>query len=73
MSLELVDMLWAVLDDGCSRSELEATLLTRSETSDQIAAAWLNEWAYDAIRPQRDNLAARITDRPTRGQTPKRR
>lgn len=73
VSLELVDTLRAALDNGCSLAELEATLLARSETSDQVDAAWLYAWAYDAIRPQRDNLAARLTNRPTRGQTPKRR
>jgi hypothetical protein len=45
MSSELAQTLQAALDDGCSLSELEATLLARADTDDWIAAAWLYAWA----------------------------
>ncbi len=37
-------------------------LLARSDTDDQLAAEWLYAWAYNALRPRRDSLAARITN-----------
>ena len=61
MSSELADAVRVALDDGCSLADLEVTLLARRDTEDQIAAAWLYAWAYDAIRPPRDELAARVT------------
>jgi len=66
MSLDLADALGIALDHGCSLAELEDTLLARGETDDEIAAAWLYAWAYDAVRPPRDDLAARITNRAVR-------
>ena len=36
MSSELAQTLQAALDDGCSLSELEATLLARADTDDRI-------------------------------------
>jgi hypothetical protein len=60
MTFYLVHALATALDDGCSLDELEATLLKGSDTDDRIAAAWLYAWAYDEIRPPRDDLAARI-------------
>ncbi len=74
MSWELTQTLQAALDDGCSLSELEATLLAGGDTDDRIAAAWLYAWAYDAIRPRRDDLAERISrggapDQARRGRT----
>ena len=61
MSSDLAQALQAALDDGCSLAELEATLLADGDSDDQIAAAWLYAWAYDAIRPRHDELAARNT------------
>jgi len=72
MSSDLADALQAALDDGCSLAELEATLLADGDTDDQIAAAWLYAWAYDALRPRRDSLAARITNGAARDHDPKR-
>lgn len=63
MSLELAEALGIALDHGCSLAELGATLLARAEVDDEIAGAWLHVWAYHAIRPPRDDLAARITHR----------
>jgi hypothetical protein len=37
-------------------------LLARGDAEDQIADAWLYAWSYNALRPRRDRLAARITD-----------
>jgi hypothetical protein len=50
------------LDEGCSLAQLEHTLLADSDTADDVAAAWLYAWAYSAIRPSGDVLAARIAD-----------
>jgi hypothetical protein len=61
MTFNLIHALATALDDGCSLDELETTLLKGSDTDDRIAAAWLYAWAYDEIRPPRDDLAARIT------------
>jgi hypothetical protein len=68
MSCELAQTLQAALDDGCSLSDLEATFLARGDTDDRIAAAWLYAWAYDALRPRRDDLAERVSRGRTRDQ-----
>ncbi len=73
MSVDLVHALRAALDGGCSLAQLEATLLNDADTEDRIAAAWLYAWAYDEIRPPRDDLAARITSGTGAAQAPKRR
>ena len=73
MSFDLVHALQAALDDGCSLAQLEATLLNDADTEDRIAAAWLYAWAYDEIRPPRDDLAARITIGTGAAQAPKQR
>lgn len=70
MSLELAEALGIALDHGCSLAELEATLLARAAADDEIAGAWLYAWAYRAIRPPRDDLAARITNRVVRDRAP---
>lgn len=59
MSFDLAQALGAALDGGCSLAELETTLLAGADSDDQIAAAWLYAWAYDAICPTRVELAAR--------------
>ena len=56
----------AAVDDGCRSSELEATFLASGETDDRIAAVGLYVWGCDAIRPRRDDLAARVSRRDTR-------
>jgi hypothetical protein len=38
-----------------------AAELAGSENEDQLAAEWLYAWAYNALQPGRDSLAARIT------------
>jgi hypothetical protein len=43
-------------------AERATPLLPRDDAEDQIAAAWLYAWAYNALRARRDSLAARITD-----------
>ena len=73
MSFDLAGALQAALDDGCSLAELEDSLLAGADTDDQLAAAWLFAWAYDAIRPRPDDLAARITTRSARDRTRERR
>ena len=60
-SFDLAESLGVALDDECSLAELEATLLADSDSSDQIAAAWLYAWAFEAIRPRPADLAAQIT------------
>ena len=60
MSTELADALQAALNTGHTLAELEATLLVSADTDDRIAGAWLYAWAYDAIRPRRGDLAARV-------------
>jgi len=61
MSHELPEALPLVLDHGWSVGELDAAPPARTDTDAQIATAWLFAWAYESIRPRRDNLAARIT------------
>jgi hypothetical protein len=70
MSLDLVETVRAALDGGCSLVEVEAAFLAGADTDDEIAAAWLYAWAYDAIRPPRDDLAARVTSRAVRHHAP---
>jgi hypothetical protein len=36
--------------------------LAGSDTEDQLDAAWLYAWAYNALQPGCDSLAARITN-----------
>jgi len=59
MSSELARALRSALDGGTSLAELETTLLTGGGTTDEIDAAWLYAWAYDALRPPRDDLTTR--------------
>jgi hypothetical protein len=73
MSFDLAQALGAALDGGCSLAELETTLLAGADSDDQIAAAWLYAWAYDAICPTRVELAARITSGAVAGHPLKRR
>ncbi|HYB29555.1 MAG TPA: hypothetical protein VEF89_23290 [Solirubrobacteraceae bacterium] len=73
MSFELAKELQAALRDGSGLADLEALLLARGESPDEIAAAWLYAWAYEALRPWPDDLAAQITHRCVPGQTSTRR
>jgi len=59
MNSELAQALQSALDGGTSLAELETTLLTGGGTTEEIDAAWLYAWAYDALRPPRDDLATR--------------
>jgi len=56
----LVRVVQEAIDEGSSLAELERTLLADRE--DDVAAAWLYAWAYDAVRPSGDRLAARTAD-----------
>jgi hypothetical protein len=56
MNSELARALRSALDGGTSLAELETTLLTGGGTTEEIDAAWLYAWAYDALRPPRDDL-----------------
>ena len=56
----LVQEVRAALDQGRSLAQLERTLLADGDAVDEVAAAWLYAWAYDAVRPSRDHLAARV-------------
>jgi hypothetical protein len=58
----LVRVVQEAIDEGRSLAELERTLLVDGDTADDLAAAWLYAWAYDAVRPSGDRLAARIAD-----------
>ena len=60
MNSELAQALRSALDGGTSLAELETTLLTGDGTTEEIDAAWLYAWAYDALRPPRDDLTTRI-------------
>lgn len=55
------------IDGGCSLAQLELTLLADSDTADDVAAAWLYAWAYDAVRPSSGALVAGIADDEWRG------
>jgi hypothetical protein len=59
MNSELARALRSALDWGTSLAELETTLLTCGGTTEEIDAAWLYAWAYDALRPPRDDLTTR--------------
>jgi len=62
----LVRVVREALDGGCSLAELERTLLADGDTADEVAAAWLYAWAYGAVRPCPEGLAARIAGGPGR-------
>jgi hypothetical protein len=59
MNSQLAQALRSALDGGTSLAELETTLLTGGGTTEEIDAAWLYAWAYDALRPPRDDLTTR--------------
>ena len=59
MNSELAQALRSPLDGRTSLAELETTLLTGGGTTDEIDAAWLYAWAYDDLRPPRDDLTTR--------------
>jgi hypothetical protein len=56
----LVLVVQEAIDDGSSLAELERTLLVDGDTADDVAAAWLYAWSYDAMRPTDNGLANRI-------------
>jgi hypothetical protein len=55
----LVRVVQEAIDDGFSLAELERTVLADGDTADEVAAAWLYAWAYDAVRPTENRLATR--------------
>ena len=59
MNSELAHALRSALDGGTSLAELETTLVTGGGTTEEIDAAWLYAWAYDALRPPHDDLTTR--------------
>lgn len=59
MNSELAQALRSALDGGTSLAELETTLLTGGGATEEIDAAWLYAWAYDDLRPPRDDLTTR--------------
>ena len=59
MNSGLARALRSALDGGTSLAELETTLLTGGGTTEEIDAAWLYAWAYDDLRPPRDDLTTR--------------
>jgi hypothetical protein len=63
MSFELAQKVRAALRDGSVMADLETLLLAQGESPDEIAAAWLYAWAYEALLPWPDDLAAQITRR----------
>jgi hypothetical protein len=63
MSFELAQKVRAALRDGSGLADLEGLLLAQGESPDEIAAAWLYAWAYEALLPWPDDLAAQITRR----------
>jgi hypothetical protein len=64
MSPDLAAAVRAALNDGRSLAEVEARLLAGADPNGEVAAAaWLYAWAYDALRPTADPLAARIASR----------
>jgi hypothetical protein len=65
----LVHEVRAALDEGVSLKQLEDTLLAGSYIGDDVAAAWLFAWAYEAVRPSSDRLAQRVTDGATRSRS----
>ena len=64
MNSELAHALRSALNEGTSLAELETTLLTGGGTTDEIDAAWLYAWAYDDLRPPRDDLTRNLRHRP---------
>jgi hypothetical protein len=67
MSLDVAAAVRVALNDGRSLAELEATVLAGADPNGEVAAAaWLYAWAYDALRPTVDPLAARIASRRSR-------
>jgi len=56
----LVRVVQEAIDRGSSLAELERTLLADGDTADNVAAAWLYAWAYQAVRPTDHGLADRI-------------
>lgn len=61
----LVNEVRTALDEGVSLTQLEDTLLAGGDVADDVAAAWLYAWAYEAVRPSSDRLAKRVTDGAT--------
>jgi hypothetical protein len=59
MNSELAHALRSALDGGTSLAELETTLVTGGGTTEEIDAAWLYAWAYDALCPPHDDLTTR--------------
>ena len=59
MNSELAQALRSALDGGTSLAELETALLTGGGTTEEIDAAWLYAWAYEALRPPHDGLTTR--------------
>ena len=67
MNSELAQALRSALDGGTSLTELETTLMAGGGTTEEIDAAWLYAWAYDDLRPPRDDLTTRnLRHRPHR-------
>ena len=64
MNSGLAQALRSALDGGTSLAELETTLLTGGGTTEEIDAAWLYAWAYDALRPPHDDLTRNLRHRP---------
>jgi hypothetical protein len=65
MSLDVAAAVRVALNDGRSLAELESTVLAGADPNGEVAAAaWLYAWAYDALRPTVDPLAARIASAP---------
>jgi hypothetical protein len=65
----LVHEVRAALDEGLPLTQLEDTLLAGGDVADDVAAAWLYAWAYEAVRPSSDRLAERVTDGATSSST----
>jgi hypothetical protein len=63
----LVRRVQEAIDGGSSLAELEQTLLADSNTADEVAAAWLFAWAYEAVRPAEHGLADGIDADVSRG------
>ena len=62
--VDLVEEVRAELEQGRSLAQLERTLLADGDAVDEVAAAWLYAWAYDAMRPMIDRLAGRVPGDP---------
>ena len=63
-AVDLVEEVRAELEQGRSLAQLERTLLADGDAVDEVAAAWLYAWAYDAMRPMIDRLAGRVPGDP---------